>query len=81
MSHDGCSGSFEDGKMVVNKVRQMGFSNQLMPGSFQMPCSGCGKEFLMQTFEAECPDCKMVHGVTPCHAFGSEHVKGAGIGY
>ena len=29
--HDGCSGKFENGKQVVEKLRMMGFNEQLMP--------------------------------------------------
>ena len=29
--HDGCSGSFNDGIEVVEKLRMMGFSSQPMP--------------------------------------------------
>lgn len=79
--HDGCSASFEDGKQVVDKLRGMGFSNQPLPMSFDLPCQNCGKAFTMETFEDRCPDCGAVAGVTPCHAFDPDNVRFAGIGY
>ncbi len=78
--HDGCSGSFNDGKEVVDKVRAMGFASQFMPMALQIKCS-CGKDFEMETFEAKCPSCSMIHGVTPCHAFDPLNVKTAGVDY
>ncbi|MGA1846039.1 hypothetical protein [Deferribacter abyssi] len=79
--HEGCSGNFENGKQVVNKLRMMGFSNQYMPMPMKIKCKNCKEEFLMETFEAKCPKCKMTYGVTPCHAFSPENVKEAGIDY
>jgi phage FluMu protein Com len=79
--HDGCSGSFTDGKQVVDKVRMMGFSNQFMPMAMTVKCAVCDKDFEMETFEAQCPECKAVHAVTPCHAFDPIHVMSAGKGY
>ena len=79
--HDGCSGSFENGQEVVDKVRKMGFSEQPMPMPLDLTCVECGKTFEMETFEEKCPECEMVYGVTPCHAFDSSNVKPAGIKY
>ena len=79
--HDGCSGSFEDGRQVVDKVRMMGFAQQFMPIPLTVACKNCGVEFEMETFESTCPSCKCVHAVTPCHAFDPENVSSAGIGY
>jgi len=79
--HDGCSGTFENGKQVVDKVRMMGFADQYMPIPMTVPCGHCEKPFEMETFEAKCPECGMVHGVTPCHAFDPANVLAAGIGY
>ncbi len=79
--HDGCSGSFENGQQVVDKVRMMGFAEQFMPVPLQVTCGSCGKEFEMETFEAKCTHCGSVHGVTPCHAFDAAHVESAGVGY
>ncbi len=79
--HDGCSGSFESGKAVIDKVRMMGFSDQLMPIPLEIVCTTCSKPFMMETFEAVCPECGAVHGVTPCHAFDASGVMNAGVGY
>ncbi len=78
--HEGCSGSFNDGKQMVDKVRMMGFSEQYMPMPLQIGCS-CGENFEMETFEGVCPKCGMVFGVTPCHAFDPDNVMAAGIKY
>ena len=78
--HEGCSGSFEDGKQVVNKLRMMGFSSGAMPIPATFTCE-CGEELYMDTFEYKCPKCSMVYGVTPCHAFDVENIKSAGIDY
>jgi hypothetical protein len=78
--HDGCSGSFENGKQVVDKVRIMGFERQPMPVPMNIECSNCGKTFEMENFSDKC-ECGMVYGVTPCHAFDPANVKAAGIDY
>ncbi|WP_319558946.1 hypothetical protein [Marispirochaeta sp.] len=79
--HEGCSGSFETGRQIVDKVRMMGFSSQFMPVPLHVTCGQCSKEFEMETFETICPHCGAVHGVTPCHAFDPESVMNAGVGY
>ncbi len=79
--HDGCAGSFENGMQVVDKIRTMGFNEQLIPMPFDITCSECEVVFEMTTFEAKCPKCNMVYGVTPCHAFDSENVMPAGKNY
>lgn len=79
--HEGCSGSFENGKEVVDKVRAMGFSEQYMPMAFSIKCVECGETFEMSTYEGNCPQCNMIYGVTPCHAFDIENIKPAGINY
>lgn len=79
--HEGCMGSFENGKQVVDKIRMMGFNNQYMPMPLTIKCSNCGNEFEMETFEAKCPECRMVYGVTPCHAFDPSNIQAAGIDY
>ncbi|MBI9103612.1 MAG: hypothetical protein JEY99_14455 [Spirochaetales bacterium] len=79
--HDGCSGTFENGKEVVEKVRMMGFSEQYMPVPLEIKCVECDKEFEMETFEAKCPHCNMIYGVTPCHAFDPANVQAAGVDY
>ena len=79
--HDGCSGSFEDGKQVADKVRMMGFNIQMMPMPLNIKCENCENEFEMETFEGKCPECSMVYAVTPCHAFDPANVQAAGINY
>ncbi|MCP5048044.1 MAG: hydrogenase maturation nickel metallochaperone HypA, partial [bacterium] len=79
--HDGCAGSFENGKQVVDKIRMMGFNDQLMPMPVEMKCEGCGKDFTMEQFETKCPECGMVYGVTPCHAYAAENIMPAGVNY
>ena len=78
--HDGCSASFKDGKAVVDKVRMMGFSDGALPMPMNIKCE-CGNTFTMEFFEDECPVCKMVYGVTPCHSHDPAGVKAAGIDY
>ncbi len=78
--HEGCSGSFQSGMQVVDKLRMMGFSYGAMPAPVTVHCSNCGKDFSMETFETKC-ECGMVCGVTPCHAFSPDHVQAAGIDY
>jgi len=78
--HDGCSGSFESGKQVVDKLRSMGFSSGNMPLPLVIKCEECNKNFNMYTFEHKC-ECGMVYGVTPCHAFDAENVQAAGKDY
>jgi len=79
--HDGCGGSFENGKQVVDKIRMMGFNEQLMPMPFEIKCKNCESEFTMSEFEGKCPDCNMVYGVTPCHAFDPDNIMPAGVDY
>lgn len=79
--HDGCNGSFENGKEVVDKVRQMGFAEQYVPVPLDMKCVECDTDFEMETFEAKCPKCGMIYGVTPCHAFDPANVQAAGVDY
>lgn len=79
--HDGCSGTFENGKQIVDKIRMMGFAEQMMPMPLTILCKECGKEFLMDHFETKCPECNMVYGVTPCHSFDAANVMAAGVNY
>lgn len=76
--HDGCSGSFTDGKAVLEKIRMMGFAPNDLPMPIEIECE-CGDSFEMKTFESKCPHCNMVYAVTPCHAFDASNVKKAGI--
>ncbi len=79
--HDGCSGSFASGAQVADKVRMMGFNIQPMPMPMTIECSNCGESFEMICFEGQCPGCRMVYAVTPCHAFDPANVVPAGIDY
>ena len=79
--HDGCAGTFETGKQVVDKIRMMGFNGQMMPMPMEIKCGNCETEFTMEQFESKCPQCNMVYGVTPCHAFDAENIMAAGIDY
>ena len=79
--HDGCSGAFSTGGQVVDKVRAMGFHIQPMPLPMSIQCSNCDTVFEMICFEGKCPECRMVYGVTPCHAFDPANVVPAGIDY
>ena len=76
--HDGCSGSFENGIQVLQKVRMMGFSMQPMPVAAYFKCKECGEDIVMTTHEFECPHCQTIHAVTPCHAFDAENIVAAG---
>ena len=76
--HDGCSGSFNDGIEVVEKLRMMGFSSQPMPVPAVFTCKECNTEIVMDTFEYECPHCGMVYAVTPCHAFDVANILSVG---
>ena len=79
--HDGCNGSFVDGKQVVDKVRMMGFSLQPMPIPAVFKCHECSEEITMITMEYQCPHCGVVYGVTPCHAFDINNIIAAGNNY
>ncbi len=79
--HEGCAGTFESGKEVVDKIRMMGFAEQFMPMPFDIKCVKCGNDFEMDKFEGRCPSCNMVYGVVPCHAFDPENIQAAGIDY
>jgi hypothetical protein len=79
--HDGCSGQFENGQQVVDKIRMMGFNQQPMPMPVELSCVNCEATFQMARFEDRCPECNMVYGVTPCHAFEASNIMAAGIDY
>jgi rubrerythrin len=79
--HDGCAGSFTSGQEVVDKLRMMGFEGGMLPDALELACHHCGEKLTMITYEYHCPQCKAVHGVTPCHAFDAQHVQCAGPGY
>ena len=79
--HNGCSGAFESGKEIVDKIRMMGFNATPLAKPLEILCSHCARTFEMETMESFCPFCKMVYGVTPCHSHSPEFVKPAGINY
>jgi hypothetical protein len=79
--HDGCSGSFGNGREVVNKLRMMGFDGGMLPDTLEFPCHNCNEKLEMVTYEYHCPHCGAVHGVTPCHAFDPGNVQCAGPDY
>lgn len=78
--HSGCSGSFDNGRQVVDKVRMMGFSEGALPLPVEIKCE-CGETFEMETFESKCPKCNMVYGITPCHSHDPSAIMAAGIDY
>lgn len=80
VDHGTCTGLFEDGQTTVDKVRQMGFSEGLLPMAHDIECE-CGTKFEMAYFEDKCPNCRMVYGVTPCHSHDASGIKAAGIDY
>ena len=43
--HDGCSGSFDNGKQMADKVRMMGFNIQSMPMPLNIKCENCETDF------------------------------------
>lgn len=79
--HNGCSGAFESGKQIVDKIRMMGFNATPLASPLAINCSNCRKPFQMEVMESKCPSCGMVYGVTPCHSHSSEFVKAAGVNY
>jgi len=79
--HDGCSGTFDSGKQVVDKIRMMGFNHTPLAVAFEISCSHCDNTFQMEKMEAMCPSCNMVYGVTPCHSHSAQFVKAAGVNY
>jgi len=79
--HDGCSGSFSNGKQVADQIRMMGFENMPVAGPLELVCVNCQSSFEMNTMLSRCPECDMVYSVTPCHSDSVENVRPAGIGY
>ena len=79
--HDSCSGAFESGKEILDKIRMMGFNNSLLTAVLDINCSKCDNVFQMEKMEAMCPSCGMVYGVTPCHSHSAQFVKAAGVNY
>lgn len=78
--NDGCAPDLNDGKAVVNKVRQVGVGAGRLETPAVIECE-CGQPFTMKTFEDSCPNCGMVYGVTPCSSHDKNNIKAAGINY
>ncbi len=78
--HEGCEGSLGNGGQIVNKLRQMGFSQTPLPVPAEINCA-CNSTFTMSTMEGRCDNCGMVYGVTPCHANDPANIEAAGINY
>ncbi len=79
--HDACSDTFQTGKQIVDKIRTMGFNVNPLGAELKIKCTNCDTAFLMAYMEAQCPSCKMVYGVTPCHSHSAQFVKAAGVNY
>ncbi len=79
--HDGCSGAFESGKQIVDKIRMMGFNATPLACALEIDCTNCHNHFQMEIMESQCPLCGMVYGVTPCHSHSSKFAKAAGVNY
>ena len=77
-SGPGCVGPGDDGRVVADKVRLMGFARSRMPKPLDLTCTHCEGDFQMTHFETSCPGCGMVYAVTPCHAGDPASVKPAG---
>ncbi|MCD4677111.1 MAG: hypothetical protein K8S18_14120 [Desulfobacula sp.] len=79
--HNGCSGAYESGKQIVDKIRMMRFNKSPMTTNLKIDCTNCDTIFQMEYMESQCPSCGMVYGVTPCHAHSTQFVKAAGVKY
>ena len=49
--HDGCQGSFQSGKDVVDKIRMMGFNVNPLGAPLDIKCTNCDKNFKKTLFE------------------------------
>ena len=78
--NDGCAPDLNNGKAIVNKVRQVGVGEGLLEVAHEVLCT-CGTTFHMVHYEEHCPSCNMTYGVTPCSSHDSNNIKAAGIGY
>jgi Zn finger protein HypA/HybF involved in hydrogenase expression len=79
--HEGCSGQFQNGQQVADKVRMMGYDTVALTVPLTLACVQCQQPFSMETMVTQCPECRMVYAVTPCHADSVAHVRPAGIDY
>lgn len=78
--NDGCAPDLNDGKAIVDKVRQVGVGKGILETPHMVDCE-CGQDFVMINFEQACPNCNMVYGVTPCSSHDKKNIKPAGINY
>jgi hypothetical protein len=65
---------------AVDKVRRKQVSTLELPKPFEILCS-CQHTFIMTFHEDQCPNCKMVYGVTPCSNTDAKNVVAVGINY
>lgn len=79
--HEGCTGSFDSGKEIIDKIRMMGFNRREMPSSVNIECVECRNDFVMTHLETKCSNCGMVYGITPCSTDYPDRIKAAGINY
>ena len=79
--HDGCSGNILSGKEIADKVRMMGFDRMPVANPLDLKCTHCDGTFKMETMVSQCPQCRMVYAVTPCHSHSAESVMPAGVDY
>lgn len=40
--HDGCSGAFESGKQILDKIRMLGFNTNFLQALLLINCANCG---------------------------------------
>lgn len=78
--NDGCAPDLNDGKAIVNKVRQVRVGDGLLATPHEIMCQ-CGQGLMMIHYEEKCLTCGMVYGVTPCSSHIKENIKPAGINY
>lgn len=78
--NDGCAPDLNDGKAIVNKVRQVKVGLGLLETPHLIECS-CGNKFSMIHYEEKCSNCGMVYGVTPCSSHDINNVKPAGVNF
>ncbi len=65
--------TFESSKAVLDKVREKGFSNDVMDYSYTLECE-CGSTVEMTTFETACPNCGGIFVVTPCSQDSKDNI-------
>lgn len=78
--NDGCAPDLNDGKAIVDKVRQVQVGAGFLEVAHHVLCE-CGTTFQMVHYEEQCPACNMTYGVTPCSSHNKDNIKAAGINY